>query len=184
MATLYKAGLYKVDLYEADVGPLVPPVTSIRFLAFGPGGGTAVGSSTVAPIVAERLYADWIIAFYPPSGLWLFSERQIRDNIGSDPPSLGRFATLLEVSGLDFRTVPIGEDLISSIASSEDATVRLLLRNENGWWTKELALEPVIRQPIGLWADWGGSEVYLFRRGEVRAIDYTWDEVSIEVGRI
>lgn len=169
---------------ESDFPTAPPPTGVVSFLWIEQGGATPAGSGAITAVQVPRLYADLIVVLATPAGVRLFGDRMIRDSVVTDPVDIGRFSTLLRMTGLDLRTVPIGTDLIASLAAAEAPSVQLEFSNDDGFWTMLVMQEPIVFQPIGLWADWGETEVYQIYRGEVSNFLIDGNVVHLEVGEI
>jgi hypothetical protein len=180
----YVAAGYVVTGYvEAEVAAEQPELRHTLVLAAREqGGATAVGSPALVILdEAPRPFPDVFVVLHTPGGVRLFSERLVPDDIAVQETELGRFSSLLAISPLDFRTVPIGDDLIASLGASEQVSHRLVVRNDHPVWSQLLAQEPVLCQPLGEYVDFGGPYVELVLRAAVSHVILTKATVEIEL---
>lgn len=156
---------YVVD--DVVVGP--PVLATLTFAGPGVGGATPVGTTTILAIpTAPRLYPDIIFALHTLAGLRLFGERMIPDEIACT--DLGRYSSMLDISDLNFRSVPLGNDLVDSLGSSEQLTGWAVFDNTDKFWSRLVMREPLLCAAAGIFQYYGGSHLYMVYRGEVTRV--------------
>jgi hypothetical protein len=114
----------------------------------------------------EPYARDIIFTLHNKAGLRLFGlNRQVPDAIVAN--DIGRFNTLLRVNGIDLNSVPLGQDLIGSLAAAEQSSVEVELSNIDGWWSRIVALEPMFGAMGGLFVYYASGKLPLLYRGKV-----------------
>lgn len=177
---VFVPGVFVPGVFVEDVVVGPPQLATITSAAPGAGGSTPVGTETILKIPSlPQRFPDIILALHTVAGLRLFGERMISEEIASD--DIGRYSNLVSIASLEFRSVPIGNDLLASLASSEQTAHPVRLRNEGKFWTKLVAREPVLCATTEEYLYYGGPEIFLALRAEVSRIVLTKSMVDLEL---
>ena len=102
------------------------------------------------------------------AGQRLFGAKMPADVILAD--DIGRYATLLDVQPLAINTVPLGNDLIGSIGTTESPQLIVTLDNRRKFWSRLVMVEPLLAMPAGVWLHYGAGEMHLVFLGQIERV--------------
>ena len=93
---------------------------------------------------------------------------------------LGRFATLLQHSGVSINTVPMGNDLVGSIGATERPRATVTLDNRRKDWSRLVVVEPLLAMAAGTWAHYGAGETHVLLQGQVERVVIRQSQMTLE----
>ena len=130
--------------------------------------------------MAERYARDILFILHTQAGMRLFGwERLPPEAIQAN--DIGRYSTLLDPGDLDLNSVPLGNDLIGSLAAAEQSTEEGTFTNEDLFWSTLVALEPVIGAMGGYHLYYADGKLPLLYRGKVSRVILGKRTVTVEL---
>jgi hypothetical protein len=170
-----------------EVEAVAPPTGTVILSFLGPafaGGMTSYGDQSVMTLPYERTRGDygvdllWTLATW--AGLRIYGMRAVPEEIQSD--EIERRDSLLELSGPSLTHVPLGTEVVASLAISEQSGSRAVLNNMDKHFSKLVLTEPVLTMPSGNFLYFGpGYPPILHYRGQVQRIVIKKSRCIIEV---
>jgi len=114
------------------------------------------------------------------SGQRLFGHKIPPDAVLAD--DLGRFDSLVTSSDVAITTVPLGNDLVGSIGTTERPRATETLRHDRRFWSQLVVTEPLLAMPAGRWLHYGGGDTHLLLQGQVERVVIRLSQVTLEYG--
>jgi hypothetical protein len=172
------AGYYEGDVPAAPVVPITLPLPGdVR-------GATAYGNLKGLAVIYHQnpgpYSAESIFMWRTWAGQRLIGKKMPSTAIIAD--DIGRFATLMTMSPISINTVPIGNDLIGSLSTSEKPQTTVTAENRDKFWSRLVMTEPLLLMPAGSWQHFGGGDSHLLLQGQIERVVIRQAEVSVTFG--
>ena len=160
----------------AEVTPLVLPDPGFVH------GGTSFGDPLAIQLIYHRNpgpYSDEAIFVVKTwAGHRVYGRKMPPEVIPID--DIGRFATLLSSSGISVNTVPMGNELVGSIGTTERPRATVTLDNRRKEWSRLVVVEPLLAVAAGTWLHYGAGDTHVLLQGQVERVVIRQSQTMIE----